>query len=242
MARGLIVDDAPSVCHFLAMCVSDLPDLEVIKAHDGVEALRRIGQGEYDLVFLDINLPLLDGFKVLAGLRESDERRGRITPVIVLTISNDPATRGRAHSMKAYYMSKPAQAYEIRDAVRQFISVPAELHGVHELRQAPRLRVRVRVRFGHENERWLESHDISPLGMFVKSDTWHPVGTRGAVTIEFPHLDESLEVECTVVHVRKHTIGTSEPRVRATLSQAFVTPASHESADTTQPADSPEPS
>lgn len=52
-------------------------------AQDGVEAIEQINQTEFDAVLLDIQMPKMDGFEVLANLRESGQLRQ--TPVIVVT-------------------------------------------------------------------------------------------------------------------------------------------------------------
>lgn len=52
-------------------------------AQDGIEAIEQIKQTEFDAVLLDIQMPKMDGFEVLANLRESGQLRQ--TPVIVVT-------------------------------------------------------------------------------------------------------------------------------------------------------------
>ena len=55
-------------------------------ARDGAEALERAGTARYDLIILDIRLPVVDGFKVCQRLRSG----GNFTPILILTARNQP--------------------------------------------------------------------------------------------------------------------------------------------------------
>jgi two-component system LytT family response regulator len=67
--RALIVEDEPLAIDRLRACLSYLSDLEVIgEARDGATAVAQIDRFRPDLVFLDIQLPLLSGFDVLRSV------------------------------------------------------------------------------------------------------------------------------------------------------------------------------
>ena len=67
--RALIVDDEPAARRGIALMLADQPDFEVVgQCADGLEALESIEEVEPDLVFLDIQMPGLDGFDVLQRL------------------------------------------------------------------------------------------------------------------------------------------------------------------------------
>lgn len=83
--RLLVVEDEEAIAEGLRV-VLERKGYTVERAHDGQEALERIGEHTWDLILLDVRLPRLDGFEVLGRLRQS----GDLTPVLVLTARNQP--------------------------------------------------------------------------------------------------------------------------------------------------------
>ena len=76
----LVVEDEQKAAHFLKRGFSEAGFLVVV-APDGVEALRLIQAGSFDLIVLDLMLPGIDGLRILTWMRES----GVATPVLILT-------------------------------------------------------------------------------------------------------------------------------------------------------------
>jgi YesN/AraC family two-component response regulator len=82
--KVLIVDDEPGVLELHTRIVqAQLPDCQVLRAYNGRDALQIIRQAQPDLVLLDLMMPELDGFGVLAAMHEHEMSRN--IPVIVLT-------------------------------------------------------------------------------------------------------------------------------------------------------------
>ena len=75
----LLVDDDSELCALMAEYFT-LHGFHMSAAHDGRQGLARALEGAYDLIILDVMLPVLDGFEVLRQLR-----RRSSTPVIMLT-------------------------------------------------------------------------------------------------------------------------------------------------------------
>jgi CheY-like chemotaxis protein len=92
----------------------------VVEAIDGVEAVHLARECSPDLVILDLQMPRLDGFGVLAELR-ADPKLCR-TPVLALTASAMPGDRGRAEKagFDAYF-SKPVRLSVLRGEVAKFL-------------------------------------------------------------------------------------------------------------------------
>jgi len=96
---------------------------ELFVARDGKEALDFLNQrGDFpgvprpDLIFLDLNLPKVNGLEVLAEIKKSPQLR-RI-PVIVLTVSKSEEDRIRAYDSGASsYIQKPASSSEFIRAI-----------------------------------------------------------------------------------------------------------------------------
>ena len=89
--RILLVEDHPQLAASVAQALKSA-GLTVDVLHDGVAADLALASEDYVLAILDIGLPRLDGFQVLARLRE----RGKTLPVLMLT---PPAARSRTGSM-----------------------------------------------------------------------------------------------------------------------------------------------
>ena len=88
--RLLVVEDEVKLAQYLHKGLSENGHV-VDLAHDGIEGRRLAIGGEYDLVLLDVMLPGVDGFGVLAEMR----RQGRRTPVLMLTARDKVEDRVR---------------------------------------------------------------------------------------------------------------------------------------------------
>jgi CheY-like chemotaxis protein len=89
----LYVDDDPDDRQLFIEAVQTMDDqIACVTARDGVEALEYLQKNDLpDVVFLDINMPLMDGKRCLAEIRHNN--RTSALPVIMFTTSNDPAER-----------------------------------------------------------------------------------------------------------------------------------------------------
>jgi type II secretory ATPase GspE/PulE/Tfp pilus assembly ATPase PilB-like protein/DNA-binding response OmpR family regulator len=78
----------------------------VTPAEDGVSALLQLGKGTFDLIISDVNMPNLDGFKLL----EMKDQKGITTPVIFLTSRSDSEDMSRGLRLGAVdYITKPTK-------------------------------------------------------------------------------------------------------------------------------------
>src|SRR5438477_12569733 len=104
---------------FLQMALASLREASIEEAGDGVQALRLLTENRYDLVLLDLNLPLLDGMKVLTKLRSS-EPATRKTPVIIVSTVHDEELLARVRSLgSVHILPKPAEAFRLLDMSRE---------------------------------------------------------------------------------------------------------------------------
>src|SRR5262249_33732679 len=89
--RVLVVDDDPDVRDAVETAL-ELEGHSVMTATDGLGALKRLGQAEFDAVVLDVLMPNLDGFEVCRRLRAAGNR----TPILILTArdSEEETIRG----------------------------------------------------------------------------------------------------------------------------------------------------
>jgi DNA-binding response OmpR family regulator len=108
-ARIVVVEDEPAIRRGVADALR-LTGYEVAEASDGSIGLKEAQSGGVDLVLLDLMLPKLDGFQVLAELRRVCPTR----PVILLTARGGEEDRVRGLKMGADdYVVKPFSAREL---------------------------------------------------------------------------------------------------------------------------------
>jgi two-component system, NtrC family, nitrogen regulation response regulator NtrX len=108
MTLVLVVDDAPPMAEQYAYDLRRLGGYEVQVAHDGREALERLGAEVVDCVILDLEMPVMDGFEVLRAL----ERRASEVPVIVYTGTGDYDRCIQAIRLGAYGFVDKAEPVE----------------------------------------------------------------------------------------------------------------------------------
>jgi two-component system, OmpR family, copper resistance phosphate regulon response regulator CusR len=120
--RILIIEDELKTAKFLKKGLSEA-GFVVDVASDGLDGLHLAQESEFDLVILDVMLPGLDGWKVLARLRQS----GRESPVLFLTARDAVHERVRGFELGADdYVVKPFAFSELLARVRSRLrrSVP----------------------------------------------------------------------------------------------------------------------
>lgn len=115
--RVLVVDDDPDVRAAVETAL-ELEGHRVTTVNDGLEAMKRLGQAEFDAVVLDVLMPNLDGFEVCRRLRASGNR----TPVLILTARDSEEDTIRGLDLGADdYLAKPFGLAELLARVRALL-------------------------------------------------------------------------------------------------------------------------
>jgi len=110
--RALVVDDEPLARERIRMLLEDESDIELIgECRDGAEAVRAIDEEGPDLVFLDVQMPEVDGFEVLEVIGP-----GRAPVVVFVTAYDEYAIRAfDVHALD--YLLKPFDGERFRQAI-----------------------------------------------------------------------------------------------------------------------------
>lgn len=113
----LTVDDSRTMRDMLRLALSQA-GYRVVQAVDGVHGLEVL-QGETpDVIVTDINMPRMDGFGFIEGVRQSGLHRA--TPILVLTTESDAEKKSRARQAGATgWIVKPFNAVKLVDALRR---------------------------------------------------------------------------------------------------------------------------
>lgn len=113
----LTIDDSRTMREMLNHALSGA-GYRVLQAVDGVDGLEVLAANAADVVITDINMPRLDGFGVIEGVRADPNHRA--TPVLVLTTESDQAKKDRARQAGATgWIVKPFHPDKLLDAVRR---------------------------------------------------------------------------------------------------------------------------
>lgn len=107
MAEILIVEDDENIARMIEATLS-MVGYRCDSCEDGSEAVRRILEGSYDLILLDVMLPGMDGFEILTKIKNKG------TPVIFLTALQDVGDKVKGLRLGAEdYIVKPFEAAEL---------------------------------------------------------------------------------------------------------------------------------
>ncbi len=121
MVRVLVIDDEPDV---LLLCRVNLrhDGHEVLEAPDGATGLALAAQEPPDVVVLDLMMPSIDGYGVLAALRGSASTEG--VPVLILSAKAQLDERRRAlESGGDAFLAKPFAPQELGELIRELATI-----------------------------------------------------------------------------------------------------------------------
>lgn len=119
----LVVEDSPMMRQLLVFALARIKRIAVTEAEDGVDALRKLATNRYDLIMSDINMPIMDGLKLVKRIR-SDANHAA-TPIIIITTEGSTEDRQRAMALGANaYITKPIQAPQVIQKVKELLKIP----------------------------------------------------------------------------------------------------------------------
>ena len=122
MIRALVVDDSQAMRKSLVHALKRLTKIECDEAEDGASGLKKFTASRYDIVLTDINMPLMDGLKLLSSIRQNPENRA--VPVVVITTESGAEDRARAMKLGASaYLVKPVQAKTVLETVKGLLKL-----------------------------------------------------------------------------------------------------------------------
>jgi two-component system chemotaxis response regulator CheY len=118
----LIVEDSPTMRQLLVFALRRLKNVEIVEAQDGMDGLRKVSNDHFDLALIDINMPVMDGLKLISLIRGDDDLRD--IPICVITTEGAKEDRARALSLGANeYLTKPIQANRVLAVARSLLKI-----------------------------------------------------------------------------------------------------------------------
>ncbi len=121
--KVLIVEDSPTMRQLICFALKRLREIRLSEASDGVDGLKKLAAEKFDLIFTDINMPIMDGLKLVSLLR--NDANYRETPIVVITTEGAQEDKERALALGANdYITKPIQANRIVEIARSMLNLP----------------------------------------------------------------------------------------------------------------------
>ncbi|HHN65893.1 MAG TPA: response regulator [Nitrospirae bacterium] len=122
MPNILVVEDSPTMRQLISFAMRRVPDAKVIEAADGVDALKKLSQEKIDIILSDINMPVMDGLKLVSLVKNNPTYKN--IPVIMITTEGAEEDKKRAIAMGADdYLSKPIQTQELIKLVKKYLEL-----------------------------------------------------------------------------------------------------------------------
>ena len=122
MSTALVVEDSPTMRQLIVFALRRIRGLEVVEADDGVDALRKMAATKLDIILTDINMPIMDGLKLVKRVRSDEALKG--IPIIIITTEGAEEDRQRALALGANaYITKPIQAPQVIAKVKELLKI-----------------------------------------------------------------------------------------------------------------------
>jgi len=121
-ARILLVEDNP-VNQMVAQRMLRTLAVQVTTAANGMEALERLAESSFDLVLMDCQMPVMDGFTASRRIRVSEQASGKRLPIIALTanVMTEDRVECAAAGMDAH-LAKPIDPVKLAEHLNRFLS------------------------------------------------------------------------------------------------------------------------
>jgi two-component system chemotaxis response regulator CheY len=108
----LVVEDSPTMRQLIGFALRRFSDCRILEAVDGADALRKMAYERVDMIITDINMPIMDGLKLVKVVRTNPATEE--TPIIIITTEGAEEDRRRGLALGAdAYLPKPIDAGDL---------------------------------------------------------------------------------------------------------------------------------
>ncbi len=119
MANILVVDDAPETLAIMKKALGMLGHA-VVTCENPEQALLRMDKQKFDLIFLDIMMPKMDGLELCRLIRQGELNRA--AKIVIFSAKSDAELVRLAKNFGAdFYLAKPAQVAKIHEITRRMV-------------------------------------------------------------------------------------------------------------------------
>jgi two-component system chemotaxis response regulator CheY len=120
--HALVVEDSPTMRQLISFALRRIKGLEVDEADDGVDGLKKLSEQKFDILITDINMPVMDGLKLVSLVRKDETHKD--IPIVIITTEGAAEDRQRAMTLGANaYITKPIQAPQVINCVKKLLGM-----------------------------------------------------------------------------------------------------------------------
>ena len=120
--RILIVEDSPTMRQLLVFALRRMKNVDIVEAQDGMDGLRKVSSDHFDIALIDINMPVMDGLKLIRLMKGEETMKD--IPIVVITTEGASEDRDRALSLGANeYLTKPIQANRVLAVAKSLLKI-----------------------------------------------------------------------------------------------------------------------
>jgi two-component system chemotaxis response regulator CheY len=117
----LVVEDSPTMRQLITFALKRFPGSRIVEANDGIDALKKLSTQKFDIILTDINMPIMDGLKLVSMVRNDPVHKA--IPIIIITTEGADEDRKRGLALGANaYIAKPIQTADLLSVVKEIIS------------------------------------------------------------------------------------------------------------------------
>ncbi len=118
----LVVEDSPTMRQLIVFALKRIRGLNITEANDGVDGLKKISAEKFDLILTDINMPIMDGLKLVSLVRNDPNYKD--VPIVIITTEGANEDKERAMAIGANdYITKPIQTTKIIDVTKRLLNL-----------------------------------------------------------------------------------------------------------------------
>ncbi len=115
----LVVDDSATMRMLIVMTLKKMM-IAATEAVNGVDAVKKLQQQEFDLVLTDIMMPEMDGLQLISQIRKDMNKQ---VPIIIITTKGKEEDRDTGLSLGANgYIVKPIKGHELAELITKFLA------------------------------------------------------------------------------------------------------------------------
>jgi two-component system chemotaxis response regulator CheY len=122
--RFLVVEDSPTMRQLISFSLKRFKGCKIVEAVDGVDALKKLQTEEVDMILTDINMPVMDGLKLVSLIRQNPKTKE--LPIVIITTEGAQEDRDRGLALGANaYISKPIQSSHLLKIISDIVDTKA---------------------------------------------------------------------------------------------------------------------
>jgi len=118
----LVVEDSPTMRQLVCFSLKRFRNAKIVEATDGVDALKKLSEGKFSMIICDINMPLMDGLKLLSIVRKNPVYDS--VPFVIVTTQGSEGDVKKGLSLGANaYLPKPIQTNDLLQVVKDLLKL-----------------------------------------------------------------------------------------------------------------------